>query len=199
MLSIGLTGGIGSGKSTVSTRFQAHGIDVVDADIVARDIVKPGSDCLDAIRRHFGDSILHPDGTLNRAALRARIFANEQERMWLEALTHPEIRRRILQQMARAQSPYAILSAPLLLESGHYSVDRVLVVDVPVDLQISRASARDGNSLDAIKAIISKQMSRPERLKRADDIIDNSGSLEQTLSRIDQLHHEYLTLAKGKE
>lgn len=196
MFIVGLTGGIGSGKTTVSDHFQALGIAVVDADRVAREIVEPGSDCLQKIHKKFGDAILLQDGSLNRSVLRTTIFENASDRVWLEQLTHPLIRDIILKRLKQARSPYAVLSAPLLLESEAYTVDRVLVVDLPETLQLKRAVTRDSASRAHIEKIIASQLSREARLKQADDIVDNSQSLEHTLAQVDQLHQYYLQLSQ---
>ncbi|WP_019604388.1 dephospho-CoA kinase [Teredinibacter turnerae] len=195
MFVVGLTGGIGSGKTTVSQRFEHHGIVVVDADTIAREVVAPGSEGLEKITARFGPEILLANGSLDRQALRKIIFSNESERHWLESLTHPLIRTQIEARIQAAPGPYAILSAPLLLESGHYNVNRVLIVDLPVAEQVTRASARDNADRGMIEKIIASQMPRTERLKHADDIVDNAGSLEQTLSQVDALHLRYLQLA----
>lgn len=196
---VGLTGGIGSGKSAVAALFINQGITVVDADIAARKVVEPGSPALAAIAEHFGEDLLQADGCLDRAALRAIVFDNENERLWLEQLLHPAIGQWISGQLANAQSPYAILESPLLLEtSQHEMADRIIVVDVPQQLQIDRACSRDGNSPDQIKAIIAAQMSREARLEKADDVIDNSGELETLAGPVRALHQQYLELAREK-
>lgn len=198
MFILGLTGGIGSGKSAVARCFKDRGIEVVDADIAARKVVEPGTPALGEIASHFGEAILNDDGTLNRAALREKIFADTQERGWLEALLHPAIGDWIATQLRGAGSPYAILESPLLLETTQrQSVQRVLLVDVPEALQISRASARDDNSPEQIKAIIAAQMPRRQRLAEADDVIDNSGTLEQLEPQVAALHETYLAIAAG--
>lgn len=198
-LIIGLTGGIGSGKSAVAELFIKEGITVVDADVAARRVVEPGSPALNAIAEHFGQDVLQADGCLDRAALRAIVFDNENERLWLEQLLHPAIGQWITEQLTNAQSPYAILESPLLLEtSQHKMADRIIVVDVPEQVQIDRASARDGNTPEQIKAIIAAQMNRQARLEKADDVIDNSGSLESLVDPVATLHHKYLELARDK-
>ncbi|MCC5855781.1 MAG: dephospho-CoA kinase [Idiomarina sp.] len=193
---IGVTGGIGCGKTQVTNRFAARGIDVVDADIIARNVVEPGSTALIAIREHFGDQMIQASGELDRAALRARVFANPVDKDWLNALLHPLIREHILNALTRSSSPYVILSAPLLLENHLNKIcDRVLVVDVPEATQISRTQARDQVSAEQIQAIIAAQLPREERLKGADDVIDNQGSLDDLDKEIDRLHQKYLALA----
>lgn len=201
---IGLTGGIGSGKSEVSRRFEDIGIAVVDADIVARQIVEPNTPALRQISEHFGNSILMENGALDRAQLRTIIFSHPEEKKWLENLLHPLIRESIVQQLNVAESPcgdhkspYAILSSPLLLETTQYQlVNRTLVVDAPEELQLARACARDSNNKDQIKAIMATQLSRLARKARADDIIDNSNTLTEIDRQVERLHSHYLTLAK---
>ncbi|MBR2514440.1 MAG: dephospho-CoA kinase [Halomonas sp.] len=175
---VGLTGGIGSGKSTVARAFGALGIGWVDADDVAREVVMPGEPALAAIAERFGDNVLQADGTLNRAALRSIVFEAPAERQWLESVTHPRVRERILVHLERLQrhSPYVLLVSPLLFESGQDRlVNRTIVVDVPVDVQLSRTLERDGVSEAQVHAILAAQLPREARLAKADDIIDNSG------------------------
>lgn len=192
---VGLTGGIGSGKSTVMRGFQQRGIEAVDADDMARVVVEPGRPALDTIVQRFGKEMLNDVGTLNRPALRARIFSDPAAKLWLEQLLHPLINRELLERLAKAQSPYALLVSPLLFETGQDElVDRTLVVDVPEMVQLARASARDGAEPEQIKAIMAAQMSRQERLSRADDVLDNSGSSEQVEEQLEQLHRYYLSL-----
>jgi dephospho-CoA kinase len=194
---VGLTGGIGSGKSEVSHRFEQLGITVVDADIVAREVVSIGSAALTAIATHFGKVILNADGSLNRAQLRSRIFENLEEKRWLENLLHPIVRKEILNQLAQSQTPYSILSSPLLFETKQNElVSRVLVVDATEDLQLKRASARDTNNTDQIQKIMATQISRVERCKKADDIIENHGDLNELDSAVKKLHTFYLQLAE---
>ena len=196
MFVVGLTGGIGSGKSAVANCFRQLGITVVNADDASRGVVEPGSTALAAIAGHFGPGILLADGSLDRAALRARIFADAAAKQWLEALLHPLIAEWIAQRLAEAQGPYAILESPLLLEtSQHERVQRVLVVDVPEQVQIARATARDANSQAQIKAIIASQLPRQERLARADDVLDNSGDLASLPAKVASLHQRYLAMA----
>lgn len=193
---VGLTGGIGSGKSEVSRRFEQFGITVVDADIVAREVVNVGSAALSAISVHFGKNILDADGSLNRARLRSRIFENPNEKSWLENLLHPIIRTEIVTQLAQSKTPYTILSSPLLLETKQDElVNRILVVDATEDMQIKRASARDANNTDQIQKIMATQISRAERRKKADDIIENHGDLNELDVAVKKLHAFYLQLA----
>lgn len=196
MFIVGLTGGIGSGKSAVAAEFRKLGIKVVDADFAARKVVEPDSSALAEIAQYFGSELIQADGTLDRAALRERVFDSEEERRWLEQLLHPRIREWIAAELAAATSPYAMLESPLLFESRqHTMVSRALLVDVPEALQLQRATARDDNSESQIKAIMAAQMSRSERQQRADDCIDNSGTLEDLEQAVLKLHHLYLELA----
>ena len=196
---VGLTGGIGSGKSTVANFFTDLGIVVVDADQLARDVVEPGSVGLAAIVDHFGESILLPNHTLDRAKLREIVFANSDERQWLEAITHPKIRDLLIEKIQSAESSYVILESPLLLETNQkHLVDRVLVVDVDQATQLKRAITRDGSTEETIAAIIAAQISREERLAAADDVIDNELGLKRVEQRIEELHQNYLQLAITK-
>lgn len=196
-LVIGITGGIGSGKTAVSDRFQALGITVVDADIAARVVVEPGRPALAAIAEHFGKDAINDDGTLNRAELRKRVFADPAERKWLEQLTHPLINEYLGEELARARSPYAILVSPLLVETGQSRFcQRILVVDVPVELQVQRTMSRDSNDEAQVRAIIKAQASREQRLELADDIIVNDQDLEHVDREVERLHRSYLELAE---
>lgn len=193
---VGVTGGIGSGKSMVTDRFHELGIEIVDADLASRAVVEPGKPALAAISDHFGAAILQPDGSLDRALLRAKIFADPAEREWLERLLHPLINGQIEAWLAASRSAYAILVSPLLLEIGQDRyVHRILVVDVPVELQVQRTVARDNNSEEQVRAIIASQTSREERLARADDVILNDGDLASLLAAVDGLHARYVQLA----
>ncbi|MCH8501298.1 MAG: dephospho-CoA kinase [Aliidiomarina sp.] len=193
---LGVTGGIGSGKSTATDRFASLGISVVDADQVARDVVAAGTPALQAIAERFGDNILQANGELDRAALRAIIFADPSEKAWLNTLLHPAIREHMLTRIQSAHSPYVVLSAPLLLENGlEQYTDRVLVIDVPEALQIERTQARDQVDTDQISAIMAAQLSREDRIAKADDILDNSGSVAELHAKIDRLHEYYLRIA----
>ncbi len=196
-LIIGLTGGIGSGKSAATRCFEKKGVPIVDADIVARDVVAPGSEGLSALTRLFGSKVLLNDGSLNRAALRELVFNNEEKKTLLESILHPLIKARSAELLQAAQGPYAIYSAPLLIESkGHNNVDRIVVVDVPEEVQLQRASQRDGQSPEQIKAIMKTQLSRVDRLSYADDIVDNAGDLNALQQQVEQLHQKYLTLSQ---
>lgn len=196
MYIIGLTGGIGSGKSTVANCFSQLGIDIVNADEAARHVVEKGSPALSKIATHFGSKARLEDGTLNRAFLRKEIFEHPDKRQWLEELLHPLIKTWIQEALENSSSSYTILESPLLLETNQHTLaDRILVVDVPEEIQISRAMQRDGNNNQQIEAIIDTQISREERIKRADDIIDNSGSSESLPEKVQALHQTYLQLA----
>lgn len=190
---LGLTGGIGSGKSAVSAIFEELGIQVVDADIVAREVVEPGSVGLTKITAHFGDEILTSNGTLDRAKLRAIIFADESQKQWLNNLLHPLIRESMLSQLKQATSNYVILVAPLLFENGlEKYCNHTLLIDVPVDVQITRTTARDNVSVELAKQIIASQMSRADKQQKAGDILDNNRPLEEVKTDVQRLHEKYL-------
>lgn len=193
---VGITGGIGSGKSAVTDHLETKGITVVDADKVARVVVEPGTSGLAAIAEHFGSDILLPDGSLDRAALRKVVFDNADERKVLEGITHPRIREEIARQLSEASSPYVVLASPLLLESGQSSfANYVVVVDVPESVQLSRTMARDDNSEQLVKSIMAAQLDRETRLSRADISISNDGSLDELYTRVDDLHYDLLARA----
>lgn len=194
---IGLTGGIGSGKTAVSDRFAALGIKVVDADVCARVVVEPGKPALALIAEHFGHDVLDSNGALDRARLRQIVFADDNERKWLESLLHPLIFEEMWNQLQSATSPYAILVSPLLIEGGQTAIcQRVLVVDVPEDIQLARTMARDANSAEQVKAIMAAQTSRMARLEKADDVIVNDSDLASLQLAVDELHQHYLRLAQ---
>lgn len=196
---LGLTGGIGCGKSAVSAMFEQLGITVVDADIIARQVVAPNSNGLAAISEHFGTIVLNPDGSLNRAKLREIIFADNAQKTWLNNLLHPLIREKTLNDLSTANSAYVVLVAPLLFENGlEQYCDRTLIIDVPVKIQISRTIARDNIDRQQALSIIAAQMSREEKLHRADDVVDNNQPLALVAIVIQQLHTQYLTLAAKK-
>lgn len=198
MFILGLTGGIGSGKTAASDYLASKGIVVVDADVVAREVVEPGQPALQAIAERYGNDALLPDGRLNRAWLRQKVFAEPQERQWLESQTHPRIREAIIHQLQAATSAYAILVSPLLFESGQYQLtQRTLLIDVSEALQVERASQRDQNDAEQIRRIIAAQMSGADKRAKADDIADNSQDLNHLHQQLDQLHHTYLKLAKA--
>lgn len=199
MFVVGITGGIGSGKSAVTNILEQKNIHIVDADLVARQVVEPGSDALKQIEAHFGPDIICIDGSLDRAALRQIVFKAPEERQWLESLLHPLIRVTILEQLSASKSPYAILSSPLLLETNqHELVDHIVVVDVPEETQIQRTTLRDDNSIEQVKAIISAQMPRQERLKHADSVINNDQDLLSLEKEVSKLHQQLLYKAQEK-
>ena len=196
MLLIGLTGGIGCGKTAVAELFAEQGVPVIDADQVAREVVAPGEAALKELCRHFGDDVLLADGRLDRGRLREIVFHDQQARLELEAILHPRIRKQMQQQLADLVAPYAILAIPLLLETGQQElVDRILVVDCPPDQQIRRVCTRDGGSPSQARGIQRAQCSRQDRLSAADDIIDNAGPQTQLRPQVLQLHRKYLALA----
>ena len=195
---VGITGGIGSGKSAVTDYLETKGITVVDADKVARVVVEPGTSGLAAIAEHFGRNILLPNGMLDRAALRKIVFDKPDERKVLEGITHPLIREEIARQLSEAGSPYVVLASPLLLESGQSSfADYVVVVDVPESVQLSRTMTRDGNSEQLVKSIMAVQLDRETRLARSDTSISNEGTLEELHTRVDALHTDLLRRAQA--
>ncbi|MFO6423307.1 dephospho-CoA kinase [Motilimonas sp. KMU-193] len=197
MLIIGLTGGIGSGKSAASACFKQLGIEVVDADLVAREVVAPDSSCaaLAQITAHFGQGILTNKGELDRAKLRQLIFQDPEEKAWLNALLHPLIRQSMLAQLNACNGPYAILEAPLLIENQlQQYINKLIVVDVPESLQVSRAMARDNNSQAQIRAIMAAQVSRQQRLEQADFVLDNSGSLSELQQQVGALHQQLISM-----
>ncbi|HCH03092.1 MAG TPA: dephospho-CoA kinase [Vibrio sp.] len=199
---VGLTGGIGSGKTTVANLFHDQfAINIVDADIVAREVVEPQSAGLQVIAEHFGHEILTLDGQLNRGALRERIFNNPDEKQWLNNLLHPMIRQRIKQQLAEVTSDYALLVVPLLVENNWQTmIDRLLVVDVKPETQIARTCQRDGVPEAQVHSILASQASRAQRLAAADDVINNDAPLteqskQELLSQVTVLHKKYLALS----
>ena len=196
---IGITGGIGCGKTTVANIFAEFGIDVIDADVIARDLVSNGSPALCAISEHFGADFIQSDGQLNRALLRIKIFSNDTDKLWLNNLLHPLIREQIVSQANASSSPYCILVAPLLIENGLTAlVNRVLVIDVSESTQLSRTTARDCNSKAQVQAIMNSQVSRQVRQAHADDLLNNDDcSIENLRASVIQLHQAYLLLAEN--
>lgn len=200
MFIVGLTGGIGSGKTTVSDQFKSLGIEIIDTDFIARQIVEPGTPSLSAIAEHFGAQILTQDGRLNRSLLRSIVFSQSDQKRWLEDLMHPLIRQETRSALLSARSPYAILSSPLLLESDDKNlVNRILVVDLDEAQQVLRSSLRDSTHPSQIVKIIAAQMPRQQKLAMADDIIDNSGSLAATRAQVARLHEQYLRLSQATD
>ena len=195
---IGLTGGIGSGKTTVANVFAEYGIDLIDADIIARDVVAIGSVGLARITEKFGNRILLDDGNLDRSQLRTAIFSDPQLKNWLNQLLHPLIREKMLADIDRATSPYCLLIVPLMIENNLQTLtDRLLVVDVDQQTQIMRTQQRDNVSLEQINNILAAQASRQQRLDAADDIICNNGDNQALLTQVAQLHQHYLALAQA--
>lgn len=196
MLRIGLTGGIGSGKSTVCGLFQKLGVPVIDTDLIARELVEPGSAALQKIVALFGQQLLHADGSLDRARLRQLVFSDKEQLMQLEQLLHPLIREEMEQRIRTLRSPYVLLAIPLLLEKEwQHSLDRVLVVDCSESLQRERVAKRDGSSAETIEHIIARQIPRSQRLAAADDIINNNGTIASLQQQVESLHQRYLSLA----
>ena len=197
MFVVGVTGGIGSGKTAVTDRFSQLGITIVDADLASRVIVEPGRKALVEIAEHFGDDILLHNGELNRAELRKRIFSDSDEKTWLEQLTHPLIGEEIRRQLDNSTSPYTIFVSPLLIETTQAQLaHRILLVDVTVEVQISRTMHRDANSEEQVRAIIASQASRADRHAKADDIILNDQGLDWLDQEVARLHQHYLELAQ---
>ena len=197
MLRIGLTGGIASGKSAAAAVFAELGVPVIDSDVIAREVVAPGSPGLAAIRARFGEGVLQADGQLDRRALRAQVFADPTARRELEALTHPLIRERMAAQYAAAGGPYQIHAIPLLVEGGarRPGIDRVLVIDCPEEIQVQRVMARDRVDEAGARAVLAAQASRAQRLAAADDVIVNDQGLETLREAVVTLHQRYLGLA----
>lgn len=197
---VALTGGIAAGKSAVSKRFEALGIHVYDADIAAREAIAPGSEGLRAVVEHFGPGVLDAKGQLDRAAMRQRVFGNDQELRALEAITHPRVRSWLHDHAKADQGPYCLLAIPLLAENiAHYSwVDRVLVVDAPEAIQLERLVRRDGIDEALARRMIERQASRGDRLELAHDVIENHGDEAELDLAVAGLHHQYLALAQAK-
>ncbi|HEY0722332.1 MAG TPA: dephospho-CoA kinase [Gammaproteobacteria bacterium] len=198
MLRIGLTGGIGCGKTAACRIFSELGIPVIDADQISREVVAPGTSGLVALTQLFGSTILTPEQELDRQALRVRIFADPALRKSVETILHPLIKQRMVEQSSALHAPYVILAIPLLLEAGWRDmVDRILVIDCPVETQIKRTMARDGISRAQVEAIIATQLERAARLALADDIVTNDSSFEQLREQINALHLRYLHMASA--
>ena len=193
MFVVGLTGGIGSGKSAATAIFEDLGIDVVDADLASREAVLPGSKALDQIQKKFGNEILLEDQSLNRARLREIIFDNSEDKIWLEQLLHPEIRHIIQSKLENSSSEYVILVSPLLFETDqHKFCNTTILIDSSLNSQVSRTSKRDSVSEDSVKKIISAQMSRDDKLKIAKIVINNDDSLEQLESNVKKVHENLI-------
>ena len=200
---VGLTGGIGSGKTTIANLFADLGVPLVDADVVAREVVAKDSPLLSKIVEYFGAQILTEQGELNRAALRERVFSNDEDKLWLNNLLHPAIRERMKQKLAEQTAPYTLFVVPLLIENKLTALcDRILVVDVSPQTQLARSAQRDNNNFEQIQRIMNSQVSQQERLKWADDVINNDAELAQNLPHLQQkvleLHQFYLQQAEKK-
>ena len=199
MFVVGVTGGIGSGKSAVTNRFEQLGIEVVDADLASRAVVEPGTDALKSIEQHFGQHILLPDKSLDRAKLRQAIFSDPEQKKWLEALLHPLIAQHIKSKLLASKSPYTVFVSPLLIEANQDRFcNHILVIDVPEHLQIKRTIERDNNDESQVRRIIKSQVSRKQRIDRADDIIENIHGLQELEQKVDQLHQQYLLMSANK-
>ena len=197
MFTVGLTGGIGSGKTTIARFFLEQNIEVINADEIARKVVEPGTAALSKIQERFGSEILINEKSLNRALLREKIFKDSRQRIWLENLLHPLIEEEITNLIAVAVSRYVILESPLLFETNqHKLVNRTLVVDVSPKVQLERAILRDGGSERTIKAIMDSQISRDDRTSLADDIVDNEQNFQSVRTQLKKFHQNYLDLAK---
>ncbi len=196
-LVVALTGGIGSGKTTVAERLAKRGAAVIDTDLIAHALTAPGGAAMAAIAAAFGPGPIAANGSLDRAAMRRLIFSDARARHRLEAILHPLIRARMDEELTQVQAPYAVLAIPLLFETGWTDVaDRILVVDLPEPLQIARVMARSGLTEAEVRLILASQAPRETRRQGADDLIDNSGNLEDLLARTDALHESYLRLAQ---
>ena len=194
MLVIGLTGGIGSGKSKAADFFRDQGVEVINLDQVSRDLVEPGSPALQQIVEHFGNQILDAEKCLNRPKLRQLIFSDTAARHWLESLLHPLIEKEKDRKISEASSPYVVVESPLLVEGGSEgSFDRVLVIDCTVEQQIERASRRDGNSIEQIERIVATQASRTQRNSVADDLVNNGGTEQELFDQLGVLHQRYMS------
>ena len=197
MLIIGLTGGIGSGKSVASDKFASLGITVVDADVASRTVVEPGKPALQEIESHFGSEIITEDGQLDRAKLREIIASDAEERKWLESVLHPRIGEQIAKEISESTSPYTLFVAPLLLETNSQEMcARVVVVDVPNDVQVERTAKRDKVPTDQVEQMVSAQMEREKRLEKADDVLLNTGTIEELEKKVEQLHEKYLQMVE---
>lgn len=197
---VALTGGIGSGKTTVANEFAKLGVPLVDADVIARQVVEPNSPALKSITRHFGKDVILPNGALNRQRLREIIFSKPDEKKWLNALLHPLIQQETQKQFQQINYPYLLWVVPLLIENNiHHLADRVLVVDVTVEEQIQRTLKRDKTSLEQVTNILNAQVSREKRLDYANDIITNHSHDRDFSTKVAALHNQYLTLAKIKK
>ena len=197
MLIIGLTGGIGSGKSVASDKFKSLGITIVDADVASRTVVEPGKPALKEIEDHFGSGIITAEGKLDRNNLREIIATDPEERKWLESVTHPKIGEQITKEISESTSVYTLFVAPLLLETNSQEMcSRVVVVDVPKDVQIRRTAKRDKVSPNQVEKMVAAQMEREKRLEKADDVLLNSGTIEDLEKQVEALHKKYIKMAE---
>jgi dephospho-CoA kinase len=193
---VALTGGIASGKSTVANLFGAHGVPVIDTDVIAREVVEPGRPALALVAEAFGADVLDAEGRLDRKRMRERIFADPAAKRRLEAILHPAIRAEMERQSQAAGGPYQLLVIPLFAEGGRRDhVDRVLLVDVPEELQVERVMLRDGVSHGQALASLNAQATRAQRLAMADDVLPNTGCVDDLRERVGELHRLYLELA----
>ncbi len=197
-LVIGLTGGIGSGKSTVTRLFEQHGAGVVDTDAIAHALTAPGGKAIARLREAFGDAYITADGRLDRTAMRQRVFGDDDAKHRLEAILHPMIRQEVMDALARQTAPYTLLVVPLLIETGAYAdaIRRTLVVDCTEATQISRTALRSALQPDEVRAIMAKQATRSERLARADDVVDNDGEPDALEAQIAKLHDQYMQMVR---
>ncbi len=197
---VGLTGGIGSGKSTVADLFVQHGAALVDTDAVAHQLTAAGGEAMPALIGEFGADVATVEGALDRAAMRRMAFADPLARARLEAILHPLIRQVSAERCRAAATPYVILAVPLLVESGAYRerCDRILVVDCPESLQVERVIARNGMTVDEVRAIMAAQVPRQQRLAAADDVVSNDGDRAELFDRVSALHLKYLALSAEK-
>jgi len=197
MLIIGLTGGIGSGKSVASDKFKSLGVAVVDADVASRTVVEPGKPALKEIQDHFGSGIITAEGKLDRNKLREIIATDAKERKWLESVLHPKIGEQITKEISESTSVYTLFVAPLLLETNSQEMcSRVVVVDVPKDVQIQRTAKRDKVSSNQVEQMVAAQMKREKRLEKADDVLLNNGTIEDLEKQVEELHKKYIQMAE---
>lgn len=200
-LIIGITGGIGCGKSSAADLFTKHGVPVIDTDEIAHQLTRPGGPAMAPIRETFGSDYLTPGGALDRAKMRQLAFSDFDAKNKLERILHPLIREEVARRLATCTAPYVLIAVPLLLETGGYreSIQRLLVVDCDEELQIDRAMRRSRLSREEVQAIMATQVSRETRLKQADDVLSNSGDLDSLARQVDALHGKYLALAGGSQ
>ena len=197
MLIIGLTGGIGSGKSVASDKFKSLGVAVVDADVASRTVVEPGKPALKEIQDHFGSGIITAEGKLDRNKLREIIATDAKERKWLESVLHPKIGEQITKEISESTSVYTLFVAPLLLETNSQEMcSRVVVVDVPKDVQIQRTAKRDKVSSNQVEQMVAAQMKREKRLEKADDVLLNNGTIEDLEKQVEELHKKYIQMVE---